>query len=28
MYAVVQPGGGKTAIVCWTAKMINEMFPQ
>ena len=25
IYAGVQPGGGKTSIVCWTAKVINHL---
>ena len=27
IYACVSPGGGKTSIVCWTAKVINSMHP-
>ena len=27
LYASVQPGGGKTSIVCWTAKVINRLHP-
>ena len=23
----MQPGGGKTSIVCWAAKTINQLFP-
>ena len=23
----MQPGGGKTSIVCWAAKIINQLFP-
>jgi hypothetical protein len=27
IYAGVSPGGGKTSIVCWAAKVINILYP-